>query len=162
MIWPLATSPGSPGPPLIPPTALPSVLFCSLNACLFPEPLDLQFPLQAFYDITPLTHLLFSFHLITAFVSCIAHHRLKSSCLSTCSFIYLFIYLVVLGLSCGMQTLSCNMGDLVPWPGIELGPPALGACSLNHCGTREVPAYLFLISLWEGKLQPSRYYSVDM
>ena len=31
------------------------------------------------------------------------------------------------------------MWDLVPWAGIELGPPELGAWSLNHCATREVP-----------------------
>ena len=29
--------------------------------------------------------------------------------------------------SWGMRTLSCGMWDLVPWPGIEPGPPALGA-----------------------------------
>ena len=27
---------------------------------------------------------------------------------------------------------SCSMWDLVPWPGIEPGPPALGAGSLSH------------------------------
>ena len=39
-----------------------------------------------------------------------------------------------MGLSCGMQ-------DLVPWPGIESGPPALTAWSLSHWTTREVPSY---------------------
>ena len=36
--------------------------------------------------------------------------------------------------SCSMRTLNCNMWDLVPWPGIEPGPPALGAESytLGH------------------------------
>ena len=50
-------------------------------------------------------------------------------------FIYLFIfifYLAALGLSCSMR-------DLVPWPGIEPGPPALGAQSPSHWTTREVP-----------------------
>ena len=60
-------------------------------------------------------------------------------------FIYLFIWLswvlvVVCGIfvatcrifSCGMRALSCSMRDLVPWPGIEPRPPALGARSLNH------------------------------
>ena len=42
------------------------------------------------------------------------------------------IYLAALGLSCGMW-------DLVPWPGIEPGPHALGAQSLTHWTTREVP-----------------------
>ena len=31
------------------------------------------------------------------------------------------------------------MQDLVPWPRIEPGPPALGAWSLSHWTTREVP-----------------------
>ena len=42
------------------------------------------------------------------------------------------IYLVALGLSCGMWA-------LVPWPGIEPGPPALGVWDLSHWTTREVP-----------------------
>ena len=64
--------------------------------------------------------------------------------------IYLFIWLhrvsVAVGglLSCGMWTLSCGMRDLVPWPGIEPGPPALGVWSLIHCATREVPSVAFL------------------
>ena len=36
----------------------------------------------------------------------------------------------------GMQTLSCSMWDLVPWPGIKPGPPALGAQSLSHWTTK--------------------------
>ena len=50
--------------------------------------------------------------------------------------IYLFIYsfLVVLGL-------SCSMWDLVPWPGIKPRPPALGTWSLTHWTTREVPVF---------------------
>ena len=47
--------------------------------------------------------------------------------------IFMFIYLAALGLSCGMW-------DLVPWPGIELGRPALGAWSLSHWTTREAPS----------------------
>ena len=46
--------------------------------------------------------------------------------------------------SWGMQTLSCGMWDLVPWPGIEPGPPALGAQSLSHWTTREVPLTLLI------------------
>ena len=34
--------------------------------------------------------------------------------------------------SCSMQALSCNMWDLVPWPGIEPRLPALGAWRLSH------------------------------
>ena len=35
--------------------------------------------------------------------------------------------------------LSCNMWDLVLWPGIEPEPPALGTWNLIHWTTREVP-----------------------
>ena len=48
------------------------------------------------------------------------------------------------GLHCGTQgllgmwTFSCSMWDLVPWPEIEHGPPALGAWNLSHWTTREV------------------------
>ena len=38
---------------------------------------------------------------------------------------YLVIYLAVPGLSCGVW-------DLVPWPGLEPGPSALGVWSLSH------------------------------
>ena len=48
------------------------------------------------------------------------------------------VYLAVPGLSCGVW-------DLVPWPGIKPGPPALGLWSLNQWTTREVPVCLFLI-----------------
>ena len=44
-------------------------------------------------------------------------------------FLNIFIYLAVLGPSCGMQSLSCGLWDIVPRPGIEPGPPALGAQS---------------------------------
>ena len=45
---------------------------------------------------------------------------------------FLFNYLAALGLSCGMW-------DQVPWPGIKPRAPALGAWSLSHWTTREVP-----------------------
>ena len=45
---------------------------------------------------------------------------------------------------------SCSMWDLVLWPGIKLGPPALGARSLSHWTTREVPKVpiISLLFLW--------------
>ena len=46
--------------------------------------------------------------------------------------------------SCSRETLSYEMLDLVPWPGIEPQPPALGVRSLSHWTTREVPCYLLL------------------
>ena len=43
----------------------------------------------------------------------------------------------------GMRTLSCDMWDLVPQPGIKPGPPALGTWSLGHWATRDVPTIIF-------------------
>ena len=40
---------------------------------------------------------------------------------------------------CDMRTPSCSMDDLVPWPGMEPGWPALGVQSLSHWTTREIP-----------------------
>ena len=50
-------------------------------------------------------------------------------------------YLTALGVSCSMRALSCSMWNLVPWPGMESGPPALGAWSLYHWTTREGPSH---------------------
>ena len=50
--------------------------------------------------------------------------------------------------SCGMRALSCGMQDLVPWPGMEPGSPALGAWSLNHWTTMEIPRSLFSHAKW--------------
>ena len=61
---------------------------------------------------------------------------LLHSTLSTWTFhfiLFIFFYLAVPGLICGMW-------DLVPWPGIEPGYPTLGVWSLNHWTAREVPA----------------------
>ena len=41
----------------------------------------------------------------------------------------------------GMWTLSCSIWDLVPWPAIEPGPPALGGWIFSHKTTREVPTW---------------------
>ena len=48
------------------------------------------------------------------------------------------------------EIFSWRMWDLVPWPGIELGSPALGKWSLSHWTTREVPRIVFYIE-WLGK-----------
>ena len=39
------------------------------------------------------------------------------------------------------EIFSCSMWDLVPWPGMESGSPALGAQSLSHWTTKEVPEF---------------------
>ena len=60
-------------------------------------------------------------------------------------FLFLFIWLCqvfVVGI------LNCSMWDLVPWPGIEPKPPTMGAKSLSHSTTREVPG----ISLWDDEM----------
>ena len=62
-------------------------------------------------------------------------------------YIYIFIWLHWVlasanGIFKSMRTLCWGMWDLVPWSGIEPGPPALGAWSLRHRTTREVPWWL--------------------
>ena len=56
-----------------------------------------------------------------------------------------------------MQTLGCGMWDLVPRLGMEPGPPALGAQSLSHWITREVPEVNSIFagseSAWLGRVQ---------
>ena len=71
-------------------------------------------------------------------------------------FQHLSIYLATPGISCStqdlqsswqhgrslsssMQTLSCSRWNLVPWPEMDPGSPALGAQSLNHWTTRKSP-----------------------
>ena len=66
-----------------------------------------------------------------------------------CFFLLIFIYLFgcmgsylqqvsSLVVACEFLVVT-GMWDLVPWPGIEPEPPALGAQSLIHCATREIP-----------------------
>ena len=61
------------------------------------------------------------------------------------TYMYVFIWLLQALVaahrifSFGMWTLSCGMWDLVPWPGIQPGPPALRVLSLSHGTTREIP-----------------------
>ena len=45
----------------------------------------------------------------------------------------------------------CSIWDLVPWAGIELGPPALGAWSFSHWTTRKVP-YMTVFWLIDGEV----------
>lgn len=70
--------------------------------------------------------------------------------LSIFFFFFLFMqdlylqYVVPLVASCGiftctMWTLSCHSWDLVSWTGIKLRHPPLGAQSLSHWTTSEVP-----------------------
>ena len=60
----------------------------------------------------------------------------------------IFIYVAAADFSASCRILSCGMQDLVPWPGFEPGPPALGAQSPSHWTTREVPKLKFLAFFW--------------
>ena len=51
-------------------------------------------------------------------------------------FINIYFYFIMYWAAPG---LSEDMWDLIPWPGIEPGSPALGARSPSHWTTREVP-----------------------
>ena len=58
-------------------------------------------------------------------------------------FIYLFIWLSqVLVTACEVFHLHCSLWDLVPWPGIEPGPPALGAWILATGRPGKPPSYV--------------------
>ena len=62
-------------------------------------------------------------------------------------FYFLNIYLFTcLGwvLVAAHEILRCSLWDPVSWPGTEHGPPALGARSLSHQITKEVPVCNFL------------------
>ena len=69
-------------------------------------------------------------------------------------FIYLSLWLCwVLVAACrifssGMQTLSCSMWDLAPWPGTEPRTPTRGVWSLSHWTTREVPCPSLIGGVW--------------
>ena len=49
-----------------------------------------------------------------------------------CYFFLINFFLAAMGLSCNMRALNCGMWELVPRPGGEPGPPALGARSPSH------------------------------
>ena len=60
---------------------------------------------------------------------------------------YLFIYLAV-------PNNNCSMWDLVPWPGIEPGPPALGAQVLTTGPPGSPQAAIFIqnysvVKIWK-------------
>ena len=65
-------------------------------------------------------------------------HRMEEDDINGCFFGLVWFFsmyvriLAVPGLSCDVQTLSGGMRDIVPQPGIEPGPRALGAQSLTH------------------------------
>ena len=75
-------------------------------------------------------------------------------------FLNSLIYLTVLGLSlrifsCSMHSFSCDMQDLVPWPGIKPGRDALEAQSSSHCSV-QFSHSVVSDSLWPHGLQHAR------
>ena len=60
--------------------------------------------------------------------------------------------------SSSMQTLSCVVWDLVPWPGIEPRPPTLGEQSINHQRSSHFIA-LWCIQSTSTYIQPFVWYS---
>ena len=70
-----------------------------------------------------------------------------SLCLKNCLFTYLLIWLCwVLVAICGIFNLPCSWWDLLPWPRMEPGPPALEVQSFSYWTTREVPSFMLLMS----------------
>ena len=71
-------------------------------------------------------------------------HTSKNLFLKICILLCCVLFVAHGTFSCSMQTLSCNMWDLVPWPGVEPTPPAVGVNSSSHRTTVEVPSGLIL------------------
>ena len=71
-------------------------------------------------------------------------------------YFYLFTWLCQVSVvthgifSCGIQTLSCGMWDLVPWPGIEPRHSAQGAWNLSHQTTgKSLYGNYYMRCFWE-------------
>ena len=83
-------------------------------------------------------------------------------CLLVTAGILLWVCLSTSGFFCccwSMQTLSCSVWDLVPWPRMEPGPPVLGAWILSRWTTREVPDVNFKrVLIWWCACPPSALY----
>ena len=89
----------------------------------------------SFFPLKSIDFYPFLFHLHLQPTQCL--YPLWQKGASLFKYLFLFIYLAVLGFSCGMQ-------DLVPPSGIEPGPLPLGVRSLNHRTTRKVPGAFFI------------------
>ena len=75
-------------------------------------------------------------------------------------FLNSLIYLTMLGLSlgifsCGMHSFSCDMRDLVPWPGIKPGRDALEAQSSSHCSVQLLSRVWLFATPWTAARQAS-------
>ena len=100
------------------------------------------------------------FHLLNELPHCEQRESRNHVSFTVFFFFNIFIYLATSGLSCSMQdllsslwhagpfrcsmqTLRYGMGDLVPWPEIEPGPPASGVWSLSHWTTKRSLSFTF-------------------
>ena len=77
-----------------------------------------------------------------SYLDCLPFFCSVSKILKIIIIYYLLIWLCWV-LVAAWEIFSSEMWDLVPWPGIEPRPPALGAQSLSHWTTREVPVFIF-------------------
>ena len=120
-----------PCPPCTGVSVLPDAVVRGSGYCLFEWGLDV--PKSLFQFSTVILWCIFIL-LKSVYLFIWLHHVLAVALeFFSLFFSFIFIYLAALGLSCcmqdlccNMQTLSCGVWDLVPWPGIEPGPPALG------------------------------------
>ena len=64
--------------------------------------------------------------------------------------------------SCNIHTLTCGMWNLVPWPGIEAGPPVSAGGCLTTGITREVPKSCFDLKHFFASFKILRYLMVIM
>ena len=60
---------------------------------------------------------------------------------------YLIYFIIYLFWLCWVLVAAC-MQDLVPSPGFEPGPPALGARSLTQWTTKEVPGKILMLVIY--------------
>ena len=58
-------------------------------------------------------------------------------------FFFFFFFELHWVLVAAFRFFSLGMWELLPWPGIKSGPPAVGARSLSHWTVREVPKAFF-------------------
>ena len=72
--------------------------------------------------------------------------------------LFIFLYFAALGLSCSTGDPHCLVWDLVPWPGIEPRPPALGVWSLNHWTTGKSLVATFLNEEETGEINFNNFY----
>ena len=127
--------------------------------------LFLDFLLYNFVLLFLCKYCCFMLYFSSCYLLCPGQYRHVCSgkiCLWQCWKLFIWLHLVLVAtwsiFSCGIWILSHGMWDLVPWPGIEPGSPALGVWSLSHWITREVPACDNLNIGWLRKYPWQKHY----